>query len=65
MHHLIELQETTKRDYLIPAPFLMEMKGPHLVSWVTLTFRVKGGECPVIPAGQEGVTFLGTGHHGD
>ena len=44
---------------------LTVMKGPHLVSAVTLTFRVRGGESPVIPAGPEGVTFLGTGYHGD
>ena len=44
---------------------LTVMKGPHLVSGVTLTFRVRRGESPVIPVGPEGVTFLGTGHHGD
>ena len=35
------------------------------MSRVSLTLRVRGGESPVIPAGPEGVTFLGTGHQGD
>ena len=44
---------------------LTVVKGPHLVSGVTLTFRVRGGESPVIHAGPEGVTFLCKGPHGD